>query len=504
MMLTTKQPVHYYRAVNDLPTPPRTSPTLGHQDHSQILASKHSANQSPRAQSMSGPHRGLPPLPGMPMPPAPPPPSAHQPPVPGPSLHSQALPSSVHSHSSMALSSQPHPDESSNLWYHAKVEEERRRQEEERRRQEEERTRQENLRLEQRKLEFDILRTSLDRGIPPQLVPIVFAAMGGGQLPQAILEYAQSYIQGQPGHAMQGLPAPPATSPEHHRDPQYAAYAGSAGGMASTPASSAGLQSGFIPYQGGASSPPRQRAHTLSMGGPLTRPRANSNLSRIAAEEQNAPGPPQGMPSYLRGPNLPPQATAPQTEQSPSIYFHHWQPPASQSQAAQPEAPSEESPRKRKATGPQQPPPPPSSQIRTRSPPFGHKSASARHRGHSRQRSDMSSYRPSTRARGDAYTFRGMSPGFSTPRDGPGFDMSSQQQQPRSGAHSVNSMLSEQHSPHFASAEPRQQSRPQHQDRPFHSQQQTKADHQDSPISNSVDEKVHSSVTVGPPQREPN
>ncbi|KAJ1338170.1 hypothetical protein MN608_01028 [Microdochium nivale] len=500
-MLTTKQPVHYgYRAVNDLPTPPRTSPTLGHQDHSQNPASNYTANHGHQVQWMSGPHRGLPPPPGMAMPQPPPGLPAHQPPIPGPAPHPQALPPSAHSHPGMSLSSQPHPDEAGNLWYHAKVEEERRRQEEERRRQEEERTRQENLRLEQRKLEFDMLRTSLDRGIPPQLVPIIFAAMGGGPLPQAILEYAQSYIQGLPGHAMQSLPAPPATSPEHHRDQQYAAYAGSSGGVTSTPASSAGLQSGFHPYQG-ASSPPRQRAHTLSMGGPPTRPRANSNLSRMQTEEQAASAAPQGLPAYLRGPNPPPQATVPQTEQSPSIYFHHWQPPASQSQAAQPETPYEESPRKRKATGPPPPPPAPSSQIRARSPPFGHKSASARHRGHSRQRSDISSYRPSTRARGDSYTFRGMSPGLSTPRDNPGLEMGlqqqQQQQQPRGGAHSVNSLLSEQQSPRFVSADSRQQPRPQHQDRHFHSQQPIKTDQKDSPMS------MDSSIAVGSSQREP-
>jgi hypothetical protein len=69
------------------------------------------------------------------------------------------------------------------------------------------------------------------------------------------------------------------------------------------------------------------------------------------------------------------------------------------------------SPRKRKAQGPQQAAPPPSSQGQHASPPFSHGGSSAsgtpsgRRRGHSRQRSDMSSRgmenygRPSSRHR---------------------------------------------------------------------------------------------------------
>lgn len=56
-------------------------------------------------------------------------------------------------------------------------EEERTRQEQERTRQEQERTQQERLRLEQRRVEFEILQTSLQSGIPPAHVPMIFASM---------------------------------------------------------------------------------------------------------------------------------------------------------------------------------------------------------------------------------------------------------------------------------------------------------------------------------------
>lgn len=334
-MLTAKQPAQYgYRNFHDIPTPPRTSPTLDRQDQALKPARNLSISYSPRLQSMSGSHRGLPPPPGMALPHPSPAAASHQP---QPPMHPQALPPSAHGHPALAPSSQVPPEDSNNSWLLAKIEEEKRRQEEERRRQEEERTRQENLRLEQRKLEFDMLRTSLDRGIPPQLVPIVFAAMGGGQLPQAILEYAQSYIQGQPAHALPGLPGPPGPPSEHQRDPQYAMYAAGPAPAATTQGPSSGLQPGFIPYQG-ASSPPRQRAHTLSMGGPITRPRATSNLTRLQTEEQAGHGGGQPIPPYGRGGAPNPHAGSSHPEQSSSIYFHHWQPPASQSQPTQPEA----------------------------------------------------------------------------------------------------------------------------------------------------------------------
>ncbi|KAJ0336167.1 hypothetical protein COL154_012014 [Colletotrichum chrysophilum] len=78
-------------------------------------------------------------------------------------------------------------EDSMRSWLAAKTEEERRRQEEEK-------TRQESLRLEQRRIEADMLRTSLSGGIPPPIVPLVFAGMGGGVLPPAAMEWAQQFL----------------------------------------------------------------------------------------------------------------------------------------------------------------------------------------------------------------------------------------------------------------------------------------------------------------------
>ena len=54
--------------------------------------------------------------------------------------------------------------------------------EEDKRKQEEEKTRQESLRLEQRRIEQSMLRESLQGGVPPQLVPMIYAGMGGASL----------------------------------------------------------------------------------------------------------------------------------------------------------------------------------------------------------------------------------------------------------------------------------------------------------------------------------
>jgi hypothetical protein len=209
--------------------------------------------------------------------------------------------------------------------------------EEEKRRQEEEKTRQETLRLEQRRLEHDMLRTSLDRGIPPPMIPVVFAGMSGGVLPQAALEWAQQYLSPQQSLQHQ-LPAAQGTlSPEHRRDSQsqaYAPYASSAG-VPSTPGSAPGPQGGFVPYQG-PGSPTRARAHTMSIAGTVSRP-SGSSLPRLSTGEMV--GGPSGVPSHAHS-LAQQQAGGQQDTQSPSIYFHHWQPPTSQGSSNQPPTPS--------------------------------------------------------------------------------------------------------------------------------------------------------------------
>ncbi|KAI6092772.1 hypothetical protein F4821DRAFT_110856 [Hypoxylon rubiginosum] len=441
MMLTAKQPVHGYRPVHDLPTPPRSSPPLSVQDSFQ----KHIGlpqQQSPSTKPMSAPHRGLPLPAAMTLPQPPPPgPGPPHPPAPGPPLHSQGPPPvpSPHSQALGALPAPPqHPssEESMRSWLMAKAEEDRRKQEEEK-------TRQETLRLEQRKLEYEMLRTSLDRGIPPPMVPVVFAGMSGGTLPQAALEWAQQYLIPQQGHAAQILPAQGAVSPEHRRESSQYGAPQQYGGIPSTPGTGGGGPASFVAYQG-PGSPARPRAHTLSMGGAVGRPLGGSALPRLNTGE-GAPGPP----SIPHPPHLAHQAAAPQQDtQSPSIYFHHWQPPNTQGGSNQPGTPSVESPKKRKATGPQQAAPPPSQRFR--SPPIQHGGPTTlsnpppgRRRGHSRQRSDISSYR------GRGFNpHRGLSPSLGVTREAA---MGESSQQPRSSAHSVSSLLSDQPSPRYAS-----------------------------------------------------
>lgn len=200
-------------------------------------------------------------------------------------------------------------------WLHAKSEEEKRRQEEER-------TKQEGFRFEQRKIEGDILRTALQGGVPPSVVPMIFASMGGGNLPPAALEWAQQYAQ--QAHPQQLLPGP--GSPDHRRDshPQaYAHYSGS-GGVPSTPGSAQAVHGGFV---GAYSGSPRTRGYTMPVSG--SRPMAaGSGLSNLNTSVL----PSQGAAAAVAAQSHPGVAAAQQQEQqqSPSIYFHMWQPPSGQ------------------------------------------------------------------------------------------------------------------------------------------------------------------------------
>lgn len=201
--------------------------------------------------------------------------------------------------------------------------------EEEKRKQEEEKTQQEKHRLEQRKMEFEILKTSLQGGIPPPMVPVVFAGMGGGALPQAAVDWAQQYIRSpsQQSHPPALMPPGP-VSPEHQRrdsqPPPYPQYPPS-GGVPSTPGSGGGPPpSTYIPGYPG--SPTRPRGG--SMPGPIAG-QSHGGGAHLPSLNTNLP----------RGPGGPPVSSHPavsqtQQQQDPqpsSIFFHHWQPPTSQS-----------------------------------------------------------------------------------------------------------------------------------------------------------------------------
>ena len=165
-----------------------------------------------------------------------------------------------------------------------------------------------------------------------------------------------------------------------------------------------------------------------------------------------------------------------------------------------------ESPRKRKATGPQQAAPAPTSQARARSPPFGPSGSSTlsnpppgRRRGHSRQRSDISSYRPTARGRGETFggPYRGPSPGFGA-REGAAAESSQAAQQTRSSAHSVSSLLSDQpSSPRFSTSEMRTHQLQQQQQQQ-QQQRERESERRNSPPADGGNEKSRGGGAPGP------
>lgn len=302
--------------------------------------------------------------------------------------------------------------------------------EEHKRVQEEEKTKQENLRLEQRRIEHDMLRTSLSGGIPPHLIPMVFAGMGGGKLANASLEWTQQYIaqaqqaQQQQQLQIQSSTRPPSPTSRIREERMSQSHSFSQGHpmpapLPSTPMTVTGTNTSPSIFVPGYNMSPASRARHLPGPSALSRgpqsgqlPRLNTNEMQILPPPQ-APAPP--MPMQLTGQERPlhsQQQQLPEHEDnaSPQLYFHHWQPPTSTSQSqsqSQNTLPSQgqtqsqqssqtagtlsvrknsaskhlltdeetNSPRKRKATGQQQAAPQPSSQFN--SPPFSHQGSSA-------------------------------------------------------------------------------------------------------------------------------
>jgi hypothetical protein len=321
MLLTIKQPApqSYSKYFHDYtpPTPPsssRFSPLAA----SRIPAANRSLPFLPAPQSaveqMSTPHRGLPLPAAMTLPqPAQQPPPIAQPPLSQPLGQRLAPPQQWQQWQGA--------EETMRNWLHAKAEEDKRKQEEEK-------TRQESLRLEQRKIEQDMLRTS-SGGIPPYMVPMVFAGMGGGNLPNASLEWAQHYMA-QAHQLQQLLPSQSYTSPEQlqrgdARGPPYPGQEQPAPVMfPSTLAGPSSQQSsGFAPgYQLSPTSSSQQLAQA-------PRQSQGSHLPRLSTGETQIQ-PTLTGPSIQQGHSAQQPQTAQQQESSPSIYFHYWQPPTTQ------------------------------------------------------------------------------------------------------------------------------------------------------------------------------
>ena len=328
-------------------------------------------------------------------------------------------------------------DDSMRSWLSAKSEEDRRKQEEEK-------TRQEGLRLEQRKIEQNMLQESLRGGIPPPMVPIVFASMGGANVSNMSVEWAQHYMtqmslqqqqqavqlqqqqqqQQQLQQQQQQQQAQIQPSPDQRRDTRlitgpnpnpYAAQQmqpptqNNAQALQQTQPSTALVPS----YPGSTLAAERTRPQpALQAAPPTSNPRQQSHqagLSRLNTGELQIQPPSAAIQGLQISGQHPLQQTqnAQQQDQassSPTIYFHHYIPPGSQnnSKDKDPGTPAGKntspqsqnssshlrsdyttSPKKRKATGDHKAAPEPS-------PSFSHHSSSSNRRRRSRQRSDAS------------------------------------------------------------------------------------------------------------------
>lgn len=375
-----------------IPQPPPSTNFGGWSTHdsSRYTHTSHSAPLEPRVDSpraialpastsdltMTTPHRGLPPPSAMTLPD---PTRQHPPPPPPPAPPQPALPSSLG-----VIPQPPHQwhgqEESMRQWLVAKAEEDKRKQEEEK-------TRQETLRLEQRRIEQSMLRESLQGGVPPQLVPMIYAGMGGAGLGSISMEWLQQHAsqlqaaQQQQQH-MQSPPevirrdsrllgqAPGTFQPVPPTPPQHSTVQQVEQPQPNAPT--------FSAYQPAGRSIPTSAPRSATL---TQLPRLTTNEMYI--QQPPPPHPPPAHPTSAH-PLQQTQRAAEQPATSPSIYFHHWVPPSESKPAAAPQTPASkagssnqeptsahpghnegseyrDSPRKRKAQGPHHPQPPPSS-----------------------------------------------------------------------------------------------------------------------------------------------
>ncbi|KAK4548894.1 hypothetical protein LTR36_008667 [Oleoguttula mirabilis] len=359
---------------------------------------------------MSTPHRGLPPPSSMTLPD----PRGQQLPDPrGQQLSDparQQLPDPIRQQPpslGQPLGTMPTPpnqwqgqEDSMRNWLAAKAEEDKRKQEEEK-------TRQESYRLEQRRIEQSMLRESLQAGVPPQMIPMIYAGIGGANLANVSIDWLQQYA-GQLQVAQQQVQQQ--TSPELRRETRMV---GQPSEGYSQPA-----QQQVVPSQLGPPIQPSQPLQTTFSAyqpaqariAPTSAPRSatHTQLPRLTTNEMHVHQPPQGNPGSAHPLQHSQTMQQDQPASSPSIYFHHWVPPgeskgqpqtpaskASEPHSAHPgsllsEGDYKESPRKRKAQGGHQPNPPPSAGPQFTSPSFSTISSSSRKGGHARSRSNTS------------------------------------------------------------------------------------------------------------------
>ena len=228
-------------------------------------------------------------------------------------------------------------------WLHAKAEEDRRKQEEER-------SRQEQLRLDTKKVEHMMLQDALRAGVPAQLVPMMFAGLGGVEHMARSLDFLQQYlvsIQHQQQQMMHQQVMQTTDDPNRRTvlqpismmpiNPQPIV-------MSQQPQSAQGKPVGYGP-------PPPPPAIALPSMSPSSKQRAlqpvntakqmyppeplTAPLSRSNKMGHNVnPGPPSA-PSMHGHPQLQPHPASSNqnqesTQGSAQLLFCHWQPPKNQ------------------------------------------------------------------------------------------------------------------------------------------------------------------------------
>lgn len=414
MMLTLSKPAKWDFDVktHDYPPPFSASTTTRH-------SPKFNGGPSPTHlagpnYAMSTSHRGLPPPSAMTLPD----PGRGPPPI------QSSMGSSLGALPSAPTQWQGSEDSMKN-WLAAKAEEEKRKQEEEK-------TRQENLKLEQRKIEHSMLRESMQGGVPPHLVPIIFAGIGGGNLANISAEWIQQYTaQVQAAQQQAQAQVQAQLSPELRRDtrllgqqPQVV-YAGQPPASQTILPPTAVLPGQPLPTQSQhapTAYASERVSHSTGHAGPTSTPRPphQSQLPKLTTNEMQIQQPPSVQSNVQQLHNQ-----GGQEQSSPSIYFHHWVPPTSQQEkntsGHPPATPSGKyksspitshqsrqratshasdreyisSPKKRKAQGPHAAPPAPTSAPQSyTSPSFSYVSTSSTstpgRRGHARARSDAS------------------------------------------------------------------------------------------------------------------
>ncbi|KAJ5540138.1 hypothetical protein N7513_008470 [Penicillium frequentans] len=216
-------------------------------------------------------------------------------------------------------------------WLRAKAEEDRRSQEEEK-------TRQETLRLEQRKIEQTILADSLRAGVPPHLIPLMFAGINGGNggnthWSETIHQY-MTHASASRGFST----APPPSQQSFSSSGPTTPYGPSVNLSVSATDSQGDFRrnhsgAGLYPYPPVVKMPPA--------GNHSARPPANSQVPLpLPAQPRPVDMQPQVMPN-LASPHMPPHMPPhpPQviptsvrqdsrtSRPAPPISFHHWVPP---------------------------------------------------------------------------------------------------------------------------------------------------------------------------------